>query len=533
MSDEVVTAAPAPASAIDRVMDLRLPSWASIVFGAILLLLVLGALGRPSVFADTASYMFSGRDAWKSVAAPFHPSPPTKPVSVAFARAGQFDESSGITVLSSRRPWYGIFAWPIERVGSLWLLAAVQSGLAAWLIWLSWRVLAPEAPRWTAYAAQGVPAVFSTLPFIAGFAMPDVFASFMIIAATLLLVAGGRLNRNERTALLAITCFSTMAHSANVLVAAAMIALAGTMALGSPAAHAKLVTAISTLILALGLGIGANLLFDVKINIIYHQPPGRAPFLAARLIADGPGRIYLRKACAHAEPYLLCRHKAKPLNDIQAILWSTDEAQGVFTVSSPADRIVLQRQEGRFVIGAILNDPAGVAASVAANWVKLLGKVYVEAPLVNQRLYFGRPEYYPPEPPRTNELYLPTWNAEFYRKSALPGMIRRLGDCTSTEPACQPRLTIEDAIPMQIAEFLIACIALAAIALRKRRLPRNDGLWLRALGFVTFAVVVNALICGAISGPFARYQSAVAWLAVMMAAVGACSVVPRRPDRLS
>lgn len=531
MSDEVVTAA--PASTIDRVGDLRAPSWASIVFGVILSLLVLGALGRPSVFADTASYMVSGSDAWQSVIAPFQSRSPPKPAAAAASGAGQADQSSAITMLSSRRPWYGVFAWPVERIGTLWLLAAVQSGAAAWLIWLSWRVLAPEAPGWTAYAAQAAPALFSTLPFVAGLAMPDVFISFMILAVTMLLVAGDRLHRNERTALIAITCFSAMAHGADVLVAVAMIVLAALMALRTPAIRAGLTTAIYMVIFALGLGLCANVLFDLKINLVYHQRPGRPPFLATRLIADGPGRAYLRKACAHAEPYLLCRHKAKPLNDSQAMLWSADDAEGVFSVSSPADRMTLQRQESRFVMGTILNDPAGVAATVAANWAKQLGMVYVEAPLVDQRIYLGRPDNYPSEPPHTNELYLPTWNAEFYRNTALPGMIRRLGDGTGTEPACQPRLTMAEAAPLQIAEFLVACIALAAIAVRTAGRPRSDGPWLRALGFVAFAVVVNALVCGAISGPFPRYQSAVAWLAVMMAAIGACSVMPRTLDRQS
>jgi hypothetical protein len=418
-----------------------------------------------------------------------------------------------------------VFAWPLERIGTLWLLAAVQSGMAAWLMWLSWRILAPGAPAWTAYAVQGVSAAFSTLPIVAGFAMPDVLVSLMIIAVTLLLVAGDRLRRNERTGLVAVVCFATMAHGGNALVALAMIALAGLMAWRIGAARSALRGPICTVICVLGVGMAANALFDLKINLIYRQPPGRPPFLAARLIADGPGRAYLRQACAQGEPYLLCRHKAKPLNDSVAMLWSADKAEGVFAVSSPSDRQVLQRQEGRFVIGTILHDPLGVATTAAANWLKQLGMVYTEAPLVDQRMYLGHPENYPTELPRTNELYWPTWDAQIIGSSMLPGMIRRAGGCTGAEPACQPRLTIAGAARLQIAEFLAACVALAVIAIRAVRQPGSDGLWLRALALVALAVVANALVCGTISGPFARYQSAVSWLAVMMAAVGGASLL--------
>ncbi len=221
-------------------------------------------------------------------------------------------------------------------------------------------------------------------------------------------------------------------------------------------------------------------------------------------------------------------------------MWSVDDSTGVFSVSSLADRRTLQQEEGRFVLGTILHDPLGVAAAAATNWVKLLGMVYAEAPLVDQRMYLGHPENYPAKLPQTNELYLPTLTSGLYRTTALPTVISRLGDCTNSEPACQPRLTMAAAAPLQIAEFLAACVAIAAITVRMVRRPSGDRLWLRALGLITFAILVNALLCGAIAGPFARYQSSVAWLAVMMAAVGGCSLlagVGRRPvsasDRLT
>jgi putative flippase GtrA len=46
------------------------------------------------------------------------------------------------------------------------------------------------------------------------------------------------------------------------------------------------------------------------------------------------------------------------------------------------------------------------------------------------------------------------------------------------------------------------------------------------LALLIATVVINAFVCGALSGPFARYQARIAWLADLGGAIGLASLVP-------
>ena len=61
--------------------------------------------------------------------------------------------------------------------------------------------------------------------------------------------------------------------------------------------------------------------------------------------------------------------------------------------------------------------------------------------------------------------------------------------------------------------------------------PISDDLAARTaliLGLILAALVLNALICGAISGPFVRYQGRISWIAVAGAAAALAGMYGRR-----
>jgi hypothetical protein len=486
----------------------------------VLSLLVLAAASRPAVFPDTLSYMDNGANVYRAAAHVLHILPPPKPLSPKIAFYVFAQNSYNLTAMAAREPWYGVFARPLEWIGTLWLLAAVQSLIAAWLIWLSWRTFIPAAPTWTSYAVQGVTAVFSTLPFIAGLAMPDIFLPCLILAVTLLLVSWDELAVAERATLAGFAVFATTVHGGSVLLAIAMVAVCGVVAVKAVVARKPSSVRIYTVILALCGGVTAVSLGNTAINIINRQPPGRPPFLASRLIADGPGRAYLKSACAKGAHYLFCKHIAKPLDDTQAILFG-DKKVGVWAQADPVHRQMLSAEEGPIVINTILFDPVGVAKAALSNWISQLGMVSVEATLVDQRMYAGRKDLAPKEVQQTSELWLDRWKYRGYRNTILPKLVRRAGDCSVVPESCRPRLSIPAARWLQRAEFAIALLSLAVLVVAMWREARSSR-WLQALGLVSFAIVANALMCGALIGAYPRYQSAVAWLPIMMAAIGMC-----------
>ena len=105
-----------------------------------------------------------------------------------------FDHSN----TGARSPYYGVFLYSLAHRGTLWLLSAAQ--IRAWMMYLLWRSMAPSAPAWTYYTLMAALAVGTSLPWVASFAVPDVFAAVLIGCAALLLFYRESLARWERGA---------------------------------------------------------------------------------------------------------------------------------------------------------------------------------------------------------------------------------------------------------------------------------------------------------------------------------------------
>ena len=505
---------PSPASVADRAAAKRVPSALSILFGTIMLLAVLGVLGRPAVFPDTDAYVRYGSGFYHLVAQHLRIEPPPPPPDSPEEAADRRDDlSMDLTVMAARSPWYGAFIWPVQRYGTIWLVAALQSLVGAWLVWLLWRTTAPDAPPWTAYAVQGATALFSTLPFVAGFVMPDVFTAYLILGVTLLLVSWGRLRPAERAGLLLLTFFECRFHGANSALSLVIAVTAGVASLLPKLDRRAARISIIVVLLTLGASVAAGKLVDMAIVAKTGQAPGRPPFLAMRMIADGPGRKYLRRVCAEGATYRLCRYKGLPLDNIEDMIWSTDAKKGIFLKGDTAHRMILEREEKPFVVGVVLSDPVGVVLSSLNNWRKQLGMVAVHDPLIDPELYIAHQPYI---------------------DSPLRPMVERIGSCGPDHHGCRTRLTQPVADRLQTVEFILAAAIVAILAARSiPRLARPalpvTPQWLEAAGLATVGLLANALLYGAIAGPFFRYQSSVAWIATTMAAVGLASCWRRQP----
>ncbi len=502
---DLQTPCPPPASITNRAAAKRGRGAVSVLFGTIMLLAVLGVLGRPAVFPDTDAYIRYGSGFYHLVAQHLRLEPPPPPPDSAEEAADRREDlSMDLTVMAARSPWYGAFMWPLQRFGSIWLVALVQSVSGAWLIWLLWRTTAPRASLWTAYAVQGATALFSTLPFVAGFVMPDVFTGYLILGATLLLVSWDQLRRAERAALLLLIFFACRFHGANTLLSLFMMAAAAAAHFLPKLEGRAARTSMLLVLLTLAASFTAGKLTDMAIISATGQAPGRPPFLAMRLIADGPGRKYLRRACAEGATYRLCRYKGLPLDDVEDMIWSEDPKKGIFLKGNTQHRMILEREEASFVAGVIKSDPVGVVLSSLNNWRRQLGMVSTADPLVDPEVYIAHQPYI---------------------DSPLRPMVERIGSCGADHHGCRPRLTPKVAEWLQTVEFLVATAIVAVLAARSaarpaRPRPLVTSRWLRSAGLAAVGLLANALLYGAIAGPFTRYQSCVAWIATAMAAVG-------------
>jgi hypothetical protein len=124
--------------------------------------------GYPIVFADTGTYL-----------------------SQAIHRYAGWD----------RPVFYSLFMVPLHATVTTWPVVAVQALLAAWVLRLACRVLAPGLPEAIYLAAMAALSVGTWLPWLVCALMPDVFTPLLVLVLCMLALVPERIKHRERTAL--------------------------------------------------------------------------------------------------------------------------------------------------------------------------------------------------------------------------------------------------------------------------------------------------------------------------------------------
>lgn len=467
--------------------------WSTVLAGALLILAVVAVNGHPTVFTDTDDYYALGKELMTDIGL----GPPPPELSDADVAQAKIDRHMGLTQMASRSAIYSLFLYVTESVGTLWLMALAQAAAVSWLMLLLWRTALPREKWRTGLIAIAAISIVSPLPFFAAFAMPDIFAGVVVVAATLLLVYADRLGRWERRSVGALLTVALAVHTSHVLFMVPLLGIGGLMLIwlraGRRAAAGRIVSAGIAIVVALA----ANSAYGALIRYETGEPLRNQPFLTARLLADGPGRAYLRHACEKGNVYTLCGYKNKPLNNSEDILWSDLPRNGVFMRADYATRVDLEEQEARFVLGTLAYAPGAQFVASLKNWGQQLVLIFVEDPIRNPVFYLTDP---------------------YWRQTNLPPVIARVADCGPRHRSCPSLLTMAQSRSWHGAWLIAATAALgvAAWGLRRRADGGSSGGDDRRLIAVAvlFAagVILNAAVCGILSGPFPRYQSRIVWL---------------------
>ena len=485
-------------------MTCRAQPWLIVLAAAALIVAMVAAFGHPTVFTDTDDYYSLGHEL--AVDAGIVAPPELDEHDTAQAK---YDAHMGHTQMASRSAVYAVFLYAIESAGTLWLVTVAQALAVAWTVATLWRVALPSRSRWGAAGAVGLLALLTPLPFFTGFAMPDIFAGVAAIAAVVLLVYPDRVGRGERLALVMLIVFALGVHTSHILMAVVLIA-AGVAVLLALRVHRRVIIRRIALFTALIVAAGvANSVYGIGIRLSTGEKLRNQPFLTARLLADGPGRDYLRHACAGGEPYTLCRFAHKPLADSEDILWSDLPGTGVFMLSDYATRIKLEEQEGRFVLGTIAYAPGAQLVASLYNWRRQLAMVFVDDPVRDPAFYLTDP---------------------YWRQTNLPLMIAGVEACGPRHNLCRSRLTVPVSKVWHGSVAVIAAITALAALIGRRGITRAPRRLVAASGFLLAAVVINAAVCGILSGPFARYQARIVWLVPLVAIVLVAGRHPREGE---
>ena len=245
-----------------------------------------------------------------------------------------------------------------------------------------------------------------------------------------------------------------------------------------------------TLIALIIVGSLGWLAYRVSARLIFHDEIRLPPFLMARVLEDGPGRDYLHSACAaNAEAFELCRFQARPLNDSNAFLWLKNADVGVFGSADYATRVRLIQEQWRFVWGTLRFAPVAQIAASGRNFIYQLMSLRIDD-TTDASAVIADPEFRVLRP--MLPFSEPCWTEPGRCASALPNVL----------------LGWTDGL---VFVFSLA-LSFVAVVLCFRR-NETGARWAAALlGIMVLVLIVNAAVCGVISGPFPRYQTRITWL---------------------
>ncbi len=455
--------------------------------------------GQPFFTPDTQAYV-RGPDVavvkllGARFASPWARQEPPSAETAAAAHAGPTSQHSydDNEVLAGRSIYYGALAYLGQLTGGFWLTVFIQGLAVAWLAEIVLR--ATDQRSLSAYAITVALLAFATpAPFFVADLMPDIWSGVAIGAMALVFAMPRRLTRLDLTALAAMTTFAALAHNSHVLIIAGVMA-AG-LALWLLRSRLRLHEADPRPALAIGVAaiacaVGGTLLFSAMVKHSMGAPPITPPFLTARVVADGPGRLYVRDHCRD-HPFAVCSFADRLAGtDTDGFLWDESPKTGVFSVASPAQRRALATEQTRFALASTLAHPWLQARASAKNVALQLVQTDLE-----------------------DFDYKPNVLAEL--RADLPPVHRARLDASLAAHRGWPitGLWAEQAVVIWLSLGVIGWSPLS----RSRSRPAAPALSSLAL-LALAGVLANTLACGVLSDLYGRYQARCIWVLPLAAA---------------
>jgi hypothetical protein len=379
---------------------------------------------------------------------------------------------------------YSIALWILHRNVSPWPVVALYGMLVAWMLWLTVRSLFARRPLALYLVLVVLLDLSSTVAWYVCLMTPDVLGGVLYLGFYLLLFARATLSRWEAIAVMIVCWWSITAHPTHLMVTMALCGLLAILWLlrwrplrGRGQAVLQLCAIV---LVAVGSQFAVNARLYGKLSLLGDHPP----YALARLVADGPSRVFLQEQCWHLD-WVLCKD---PWN----LPWNSDEflwnPTGVWQSATPAQQVELDRETWPLLRGVLHKYPR-------AQIKRSLQNVYDEITnfgILNQA--------------NDNPWLLSAADLAIHGAQArIPPSSARLNSL--------PRVAINHL--QERSGGIAALIGLLLLwVLWKRRQDRLIGLGL----VVYFVVVFNSAVTGLLSEQSERYPGRIAWLLPMLAA---------------
>jgi hypothetical protein len=485
-----------------------------IVLGAAALLVPAFVWGRPFIFYDTPIYWGWGRDIvealhhpWPQTGQPWIPGRSLHGWELGAHGAAPGDLRFMLTAIEARSPYYAVPLYLLTAVGGLWLIAGLQALAAAWTLRVALRALAPELGPLAYLSIAVLLTAASSLGFEAGYIMPDIFGGLALLAAAVLVLHPDRVRWPVKAGLTALMAFAALVHTSNMLnlIAAAGFGVVVFWRSGPAASLRRGGPIAAALVVAFALASFSHALLTAA----FGRAPMTAPFVASRVLADGVGQRYLQVVCRR-EKLAACdlAHVSADYPEYYLGLYPLEpppapaDAERVYdglqyrhvSDAEAAKREQFVAEQPQLVLGAARTDGPRLAAAMLANGAREVFYVAVERDFDSLSGLLA-------EHTQTRDEVL--------------AMVPNAASCARGAGAgCTP-LDLGLLVPLQKLVAWASLVLLVAARLGQRREERGAHAHLATL--VIFMILVNAFLCGALAGPYDRYQSRVEWLVPLCA----------------
>ena len=415
-------------------------------------------------------------------------------------------------VLAGRSIYYGAFLYLGYVSSQFWLCVFAQAAIFLYLchtfIVKCLRLSFPIFAVVISFILVATP-----VSFFISFMMPDIFASFLILSAIMIMAFWNELERVDKIYISAILILAVLAHASHLLLlflVGALCALIYIIVRRKPGKTAAAPVAVLFAVFFVGLVGEAVFSYATKFTVGVY--PVRPPFLMARLIDDGPGQRFLQQNC-EAKPYTICRYKDRLPTTMNYFLWSPDSAKGVYNEVDLTTRTALSAEEIPFIIDVIRWEPLGVINAAIRNAIEQLTTI-------------GVAEFF--RTPIELGLFKNSLPEEFFNRIVHSRFSKQ-------RDILAPLNTWFSSVYfLSMAGLLLAWGLLPLIQFPNKSLIFPQPQWLYVLTIGCTAVLFNAAICGVLSTPAMRYQTRISWiplflLLVVIIKLGA-ALLPARAD---
>ena len=401
-------------------------------------------------------------------------------------------------VLKGRSIYYGaLLFFPILVAGpwaAIFAQALIASGFLLYCIAIVRRAVPSISDRRVGLVLA-ILVIATPLPFYASMLMPGVYMGVMILALSCLFVFWDHLSVHERLFLIVASGFMATFHTTMLLVAICM-AIGGFLLLPKGRQRLRPVIAGSILV---AITFAANAAFSISVEKATGIKPISPPFLTARLTAGEAGTAFTAEKCKDgSEPFAVCRYRDRfPLNS-DLFLWDADPQTGIFEPAPAEEQALLAAQDKRFFFAVLAHDPVLLISSSLSDFAVQL----VSFDLVN----FNRQQ----DPADLDSKY----------PQDIAGNILESRAANEAMPvAMTVWLTIGSVV------VSLAVLGWYAAATFRQKEASTRGMQ-NVVILAVLAILANAAICGAFSGPKARYQMRMIWILPAVAMLASASLLP-------